>query len=376
MPGKNGHGAGERRFLDRFIKHALSIGGWQMIRNYWLFTFLLVLTYIANPLAAGSADQVPPTVNFRDVFGNTVNVAVPARRIVVINGDAVEILCAIGAKDNIVGISSHTAENPGPLDGLEGKAVVGSSMNPSIERIIECQPDLVIAYEMWMTAEAFEDKLKPLGIPVARMYCYRIARMDEEIRTLGRLVGREDRADAYIADMHRIIGVVRQRTDRIHPRVRIYNESYGPYQTVSDGCGGDKLLELAGVANIAAGQPVPWPEITAEWVVEQNPDLIVKVASATFIKNGYGVDNTQAIDAFRADLINRPVWNQIDAVKNGRVHILSSELWMGPRAPIGILYIAKWAYPERFADMDPQTIHRHWLKKWHGRELKGIYVYP
>jgi iron complex transport system substrate-binding protein len=347
-----------------------------MKRNLWLLVFLLVLTGIATPLAAGSDDQVPPTVNFRDVFGNTVNVAVPARRIVAINGDAVEILCAIGAGNNIVGITTHTAQNPGPLDGLADKTVVGSSMNPSIEKIIECRPDLVIAYEMWMNEEAFEDKLTPLGIPVARLYCYRIDRLDEEIRTLGRLVGREERAEAYIGHMHRIIDAVRQRTDHLQTRVRIYNESYGPFKTVSDGCGADRLLELAGVANIAASQPVPWPEITAEWVVEKNPDLIVKVASATFIKNGYGVDDTHAIDAFRADLISRPVWDQINAVKSGHVHILASELWMGPRAPIGILYIAKWAYPEQFTDMDPQTIHRHWLMKWHGKALKGIYVYP
>jgi iron complex transport system substrate-binding protein len=120
----------------------------------------------------------------------------------------------------------------------------------------------------------------------------------------------------------------------------------------------DILLDLAGVANIAAGQPMPWPEITSEWLVEQNPNLIVKVASATFIKNGYGVDDVQAIDAFRNDMIARPAWNQIKALKTGRVHIPASELWVGPRAPIGILYIAKWAYPDRFTDMDPEAIHR------------------
>ena len=74
-----------------------------------------------------------------------MQVAAPARRIVVINGDAVEILCAIGAMDNIVGISSHTAKNPGPAGEMTGKTAVGSTMSPSIEKIIECRPDLVIA---------------------------------------------------------------------------------------------------------------------------------------------------------------------------------------------------------------------------------------
>ncbi|WP_419657432.1 periplasmic binding protein [Desulfosarcina variabilis str. Montpellier] len=342
----------------------------------YLFITILTLCGMLNSLSAWSADQAAATVRFRDAFGNPVQVAAPARRIVVINGDAVEILCAIGARDNIVGISSHTAKNPGPVGKMSDKTVVGPSTGPSIEKIIECRPDLVIAYEMWMSQKAFEAKLIPLGIPVARLFCYRIDHLDEEIRILGRLVGRQDQAEAYIAYKNRIIDTVKQKTGNLKPKIRVYNESYAPYKTVSDGCGADLLLDIAGLDNIAAGQSIPWPEATSEWLVEQNPDLIIKVASATFIKNGYGVDDVQAMDAFRNALITRPAWNRIKAVKSGRVHILASELWVGPRAPIGILYMAKWAYPEHFADMDPEAIHRQWLKKWHGRELKGIYVYP
>jgi iron complex transport system substrate-binding protein len=336
----------------------------------------VVLVGIVNSFATGFADQPTSTLRFCDAFGNPVQVAAPARRLVVINGDAVEILCAIGARDNIVGISSHTAKNPGPVGKLTGKTAVGSTMSPNLEKIIECRPDLVIAYEMWMSQKAFEAKLVPLGIPVARLYCYRIDHLDKEIRILGRLVGRQDQAEAYIAYKNRIIDTFKQRTGKLNPKVRVYNESYAPFQTVSDGCGADLLLDLAGLDNIAAGQSIPWPDATSEWLVEQNPDLIIKVASATFIKNGYGVDDVKAIDAFRNALITRPAWDRIKAVQNGRVHILASELWVGPRAPIGILYMAKWAYPELFSDMDPEAIHRRWLKQWHNRELKGIYVYP
>ena len=74
--------------------------------------------------------------------------------------------------------------------------------------------------------------------------------------------------------------------------------------------------------------------------------------------------------------MNRPSFRQLEAVKNGRVYLLSSEIWTGPRAPISILYIAKWCYPDRFKDMDPEAVHRDWLLTWHDKELKGIYVYP
>jgi iron complex transport system substrate-binding protein len=343
-----------------------------------LSIFLLALVSVFGlRIAAARPDNHPEhVVAFTDALGRQVKIPAPVRRIVTINGDAAEILCALGAEEQVVGVSTHIAANGELLSGLRTKAVVGTSMSPSIEKIIELHPDLVIAYEMWMTKEAFEDKLAPLGIPVARMYCYRLDRLPGEIGTLGKLVGRPERAEAYIRYLENTLQQVKARLQGLGRKVRIYNEGYGAYKTVSDGSGADKVLAQAGVQNIAAGQPVPWPEITAEWVVEQDPELIVKVASPTYIKTGYGIKNARAIDDFFAELTHRPAWQQMQAVRQGRVHILSSELWIGPRAPLGILYIAKWAYPERFKDIDPQTVHRQWLMKWHGKELKGIYVYP
>jgi iron complex transport system substrate-binding protein len=321
-------------------------------------------------------DRPEQVIAFTDALGHKLEIPAPVRRIVTINGDAAEILCALGAEEQVVGISTHIAANGELLSGLRAKAVVGTSMSPSIEKIIELQPDLVIAYEMWMTQEAFEDKLAPLGIPVARMYCYRLDRLPGEIRILGKLAGRPEAASAYIRYFENTLQQVQGRLQGLGRKVRIYNEGYGAYKTVSDGSGADKILAQAGVQNIAAGQPVPWPEISAEWVVEQDPEVIVKVASPAYIKTGYGIKNARAVDGFFAELLHRPAWQQIQAVRQGRVHILSSELWIGPRAPLGILYIAKWCYPERFKDIDPQAVHRQWLMKWHGKELKGIYVYP
>jgi iron complex transport system substrate-binding protein len=343
-----------------------------------LSIFLLALVPVFGlRIAAARPDNHPEqVVAFTDALGRQVEIPAPVRRIVTINGDAAEILCALGAEEQVVGVSTHIAANGELLSGLRTKAVVGTSMSPSIEKIIELQPDLVITYEMWMTREAFEDKLAPLGIPVARMYCYRLDHLSREIRLIGKLVGRPEAAEAYIRYFENTLQQVQGRLQGLGSKVRVYNEGYGPYKTVSDGSGPDKILARAGVRNIAAGQPVPWPEITAEWVVEQDPELIVKVASPAYIKTGYGIRNARAIDDFLAELTHRPAWQQIRAVRQGRVHILSSELWIGPRAPLGILYIAKWAYPGRFKEIDPQAVHRQWLMKWHGKELKGIYVYP
>ncbi len=337
---------------------------------------LIITTVLLGILSLPAAAEMQKGLTFTDALGAAVAVKTPVRRMVVINSDAAEILCALGAEDRIVGISSHIAQNETLLSGLKNKPVVGTAMSPGIETIIGLQPDLVIAYEMWMTKEAFEDKLSPLGIAVARMYCYRLNRLDDDIRTLGRLVGKEAAAEDYIRYIHGILDRAARRLEGISKRKRVYNEGYGAYKTVSDGSGADKLLEAAKVTNIAAGQPVPWPEITAEWVVEKDPDLMVKVASSNFVRTGFGVKDRQAVDAFFQEFRQRPAWDQTRAVRENRVHILSNELWVGPRAPIGVLYIAKWAYPERFADLNPSDLHRQWLMQWHQKALEGIYVYP
>ncbi len=342
-----------------------------------ILTFCLIsVAFLFSLHAPSNIAYAQKGVSFTDALGASIAVKTPIRRMVVINGDAAEILCALGAEDRIVGISSHIAQNDGLLSGLKKKAVVGTAMNPSIEKIIGLQPDLVIAYEMWMTKEAFEDKLSPLGIAVARMYCYRLNNLDNDIRTLGRLVDKEKCAEDYLQYIHAALDQVARRLEGLPKRKRIYNEGYGAYKTVSDGSGADKLLEAAKVTNIAAGQPVPWPEITAEWVVEKDPDLMVKAASSHFVETGFGAKDRQAVDAFFQEFRQRPAWNQTRAVRENRVHILSNEIWVGPRAPIGILYIAKWAYPERFTDLDPSDLHRKWLMQWHHKALEGIYVYP
>ena len=163
---------------------------------------LLAISVKAIPNAqAASMD-----FTFTDALGKNMKLSTPARRIVVVNSDAAEILCALDAGDQIIGVSDTIAEHSSNLlSVLKAKTVVGSSTSPSLEKIIELNPDLVIAYEMWMSKEAFEDKLAPLGIPVVRLYCYRVEHLDREIRILGRIAGREEKAGEYLHYLQNVL---------------------------------------------------------------------------------------------------------------------------------------------------------------------------
>lgn len=337
----------------------------------WTLLFGINLALFGHPAGAGEK------IVFTDAINRRVEISVPVKRIVVLNSDAAEIICALGARDMIVGIGQHVAQNgTAELYGLKDCPTVGSPSAPSMEKIIELQPDLVISYEMWLTQDSFEAMLTPMGIQVARIPCYKMDTLTDDIRILGKITGREREAEEYIANFQERLDEIEKRLKDRKDMVRVYVEGYSDYAGVSKGSGGAGMISRAYVYNIMDDQPIPYPKVSPEWVVDTDPEVIIKASSSSYIKTGYGVSDEQSISEYRDLIINRPVWDQITAVKEGRVYILSNEIYVGPRSPIGILYIVKWCYPEIFRDIDPEEIHREWLMKWHHKDLKGIYVFP
>jgi iron complex transport system substrate-binding protein len=141
----------------------------------------------------------------------------------------------------------------------------------------------------------------------------------------------------------------------------------------------------AGGDNIYADSPVEYPEVDPEWVIEQQPDIIVKAVGNEVIPSGsgYGITDASPLKAKRDEIMNpdiRPGWDTIPAIKEGKVYLMTTDIYTGPRATIGVLYMAKWFHPVEFSDIDPAKVHQEWLQKFHGidPELTGsfIFAYP
>ncbi|NDJ77211.1 MAG: ABC transporter substrate-binding protein, partial [Chloroflexi bacterium] len=82
------------------------------------------------------------------------------------------------------------------------------------------------------------------------------------------------------------------------------------------------------------------------------------------------------------EIINRPGWDNIDAVKNGRVYIIKSDVFLTFRYPVGLLYYATWFHPELFADIDPAAVHQEAIttffgaEEWETLSQHETFVYP
>ena len=92
-------------------------------------------------------------------------------------------------------------------------------------------------------------------------------------------------------------------------------------------------------------------------------------------QSGYNAVNDSQMAAKVKDIMNRPGWENIDAVMNSRVYILSSDA-ASLHPSVFNSYVAKWLHPELFEDMDPVAIHNEWLQKFLGEDFKGVYGYP
>jgi iron complex transport system substrate-binding protein len=296
-------------------------------------------------------------------------------RVVVLNGDAAEIICALGAEGKIVGVTDPILKIEELSDKLRGKPPVGRWNSPSFERIVELNPQAVIAYRRY-PGPKLEEKLKPLGIGVFRLDCYKIESLNEDILKLGRMFDREGRARELIRFYGERLKLIRRKLEEVpsQRRVRVYVESYTDYTSVSKGSGGHQLCVAAGGMNIAESLPVPYPKVSSEWVLERNPQVIVKAVTRSKVPIGYGVTDVAPLERVREEIMNRPGWSEMEAVKKGRVYLISADIWTGPRAFVGICYMARWFYPELFGDIDPEEMHRDYLRRFLGVEYRGRFV--
>jgi len=66
----------------------------------------------------------------------------------------------------------------------------------------------------------------------------------------------------------------------------------------------------------------------------------------------------------------------VQAVKDGRVYVISGKVATGVRSIVGELYLAKWFHPNLFSDIEPEAVHEALIKEFYNLDLEGEYAYP
>ena len=315
-----------------------------------------------------------------DDFPKIVTIHKPVKRIVVLTPDSAEALGAINAEDTVVGISTYLASMKVAFPELSKLPTVGSCFDPDCEAILSLNPDIVITYGKSPSPNKLDDKLQNANIAVVRLDCWKPEHFTEDVQRLGYIFEREKEANALIDFQKGYLDNINDRIEKlsVDEKPRVYLEGYGDYTTQSKGWGIDHLCVMAGGKNIAADLSGTYHEVDSEWVLEQNPDIIVKVTTSSIA--GYEVDDPSEIKALRDKIMSRPGWSSITAGKSESVYTMSRDICYGTDYIVGLTYLAKWFHPELFKDLDPQAIHQEYLTRFqrldYDLDKHGVFVYP
>ena len=317
---------------------------------------------ISPPPATGES------VTIIDSAGKYVRVNRPVKRVVVLNSDAATAVMLLNATDVVVGVGDVVVQYPELYGNLSKRTCVGKWSSPDYEAIITLNPEIVLSYVKWPGPEA-DEKLEPLGIKVVRLNFYIPSTMVRELKTLGIILGKENEADVICRWIDNLSSLINDRLKgfKEENKVRAYLEQYSAWTVGGPGSGQYDLAVMAGLKPIGEFTTA-YPKVTAEWVISENPDLIMKMITG----NPFTL-NASSYESVKDDISGR--LSVTNAVKNNRIIILPGQLAYKPSYPIAVLCAAKFAYPELFGDMNPEVYLREYLA-FLGLEYRGVWWYP
>lgn len=316
-----------------------------------------------------------------DESGKTVTIKEPLHRIVVCHAMFAEVMKSLDADDKIVGIPTYMENYTTFYPALSKLPTVGGASTPDAEAIVSLKPDLVIVYGNW--AANLETDLSSVA-PVLRLTYRPFSTTDQDITMLGYILGKSHEARELIDFYQKPLALINERVSSLaeDKKPRVYLE-YSDYRTNSEGSGTHEMLLMAGGRNIASGintDPNGVPFIDPEWVVKENPEIIMRRALKTDASCGYDEDNTTEIRALREKILSRPELANITAVKDGKLYCFSSDISTGLSYWLGIVYMAKILHPDIFADLDPVAIHQEYLTRFQKLDFDlnehGVFFYP
>jgi len=311
----------------------------------------------------------------------TVTVKKPINNVVCTFDQQIEALRVLKlSKDKIVGAPEGTSLDTDFFPEFNGVTSIGTSWKPDLETILELYPDLVFLHTssgFGDTHGAAQKTLEAAGITVVRFDLKE--NYPEAIEKFGYIFDKKGEAEEFLDWYGSVLNTVEDRTKEIpeEDKPKVYPEGSSKYK-ISDR--DDWAIALAGGKDIFVGGS---GAIDAEAVIDYDPDIIIK---PTWKVGGYGLDagNTGGLKAVRDEIMGRSELQNVKAVKEGRVYVITTHLWTympktGNRHFIGICYMAKWFHPELFEDFDPKAIHQEYLTRFQGLDFdldeQGVFVY-
>ncbi|MGC8816724.1 MAG: ABC transporter substrate-binding protein [Candidatus Hadarchaeum sp.] len=353
-------------------------------------TVVLILAIVVTAyLVATQRGYTPLTgpISVVDALGRTVQVELPVNRVIITGKSAFPIISVAymfpSVRNVLYGLDPRTASVPlfravdPAIDTKTLNQEIGAgSDSPNVEELAKLNPDLVI----FKTAVKLQvaESLESLGISVVYVDLENLDSYLRDIRLLGKLFGDEPRANNiasyYEEKYHYVLSQTASLPQSERPKcLFLYYSTKGG--TVSFNAPGPNWLQTS-MIDAAGGYPLSkelgatgWNTVNFEQIAQWNPEIVFIVT--------YSEEPSAA--SVKENLLNDPLWKNIAAVKEGKVHAVPDDShliaigsWDAPNSRwiLGQLWMAKKIQPALFADLDLASEARLFYMNMYGLDEK------
>jgi iron complex transport system substrate-binding protein len=218
-------------------------------------------------------------------------------RVVSLAPNLTATVAALGRAENLLAVTPF-------CDAPETTHRLPGGIQPEAESVLALKPDLVLATSM--TPATTRRQLQDLGLRVEVIDIH-------SLHDIARAINR-------VAELLQLEKTPLPRLARTTP-TRSAALLFGAETGYSAGCGthAHEILEAAGLRNIAANAAGPWPQLSDEFLLSQDPDLII-VAD-------YGSSSPQEVLQI---LRQNPVRRHLSAVRNERILVFPAQAFSVP----------------------------------------------
>ena len=272
-----------------------------------------LLAFSSIAAACGSDSSTSPDSVAVD---STEVVSEAPQKIISLSATHTEILFDVGAGEQVIAVdsmSNYPAESAGVLTDL-------SAFEPSVEAITAYEPDLVVIGDDFvglaeqLTAVGIESWVSSAPTTLDEAYA--------QIEDLGTAVGHGDEAIALATSMKSEIDAIIAQAPALDEPISFYHELDDMNYSVTSNTFIGSIYAALGLQNIADATQgdTDYPQLSAEFIVSQNPDMIF-------------LSDTKCCGVTAASVAARPGWEVLSAVQGGGIVELDDDVasrW-GPR---------------------------------------------
>ena len=224
-------------------------------------------------------------------------------RIVVLDPAVVEMVYLLGGEDKLVGIAKLERSKIWPEEKTKKVESVGTFINPSLEKIIALKPDLVI--ESFHSSDAIDKSLSSNNIEIIKIQANSIEDIFKNFQKVAKILGKEKEAEKIIAEKRQKIEEIK-KIDTTEKK-GLFILAPTPMRVFGKGTLPNDIMEMLNIKNIAAGMEGMSPTLTPEYIIKENPDIIL-----TFVKNPQEIVKVN------------PQIKDISAIKNNKFVVLET----------------------------------------------------